>query len=57
MRKIQLKGERGMCLVRPEFSWGPTFGPCPREHREFKSEKEAKEYIKENIKAIGVEIV
>lgn len=57
MRKIQLKGERGMCLVRPEFSWGPTFGPCPREHREFKSEQEAREYISEYIKGIAVEIV
>lgn len=57
MKKIQLLGERGMCLVRPEFSWGPTFGPCPREHRTFASEKEAGEYIKENIKGIAVEVV
>lgn len=57
MKKIQLLGERGMCLVRPEFSWGPTFGPCPRKHRTFASEKEAGEYIKENIKGIAVEVV
>lgn len=57
MKKIQLLGERGMCLVLPELSYGPTFGPCPREHRQFKSEAEAREYIKENIKGIGVEII
>lgn len=57
MKKIQLLGERGMCLVLPELSYGPTFGPCPREHREFKSEQEAREYINENIKGIAVEIV
>lgn len=57
MKKIQLLGERGMCLVLPELSYGPTFGPCPREHREFKSEQEAREYISEYIKGIAVEIV
>lgn len=57
MKKIQLLGERGMCLVLPERSYGPTFGPCPREHRQFKSEQEAREYINEHIKGIAVEIV